>query len=575
MLNSKNNLEKRIFILAFLFAIVFSFGNLVSAVGESTVCCERTLQGAWCQNVQEISQCNTASGLKAVPTSCEATSYCKPGTCVNVQEGLCMENTPQKVCEGRETGEASGLWFDSKSSEIPQCQLGCCLIGEQAAFTTQTRCKQLSSLYGLEINYRTDITNEAQCIASAFPKVKGACVFEEELQKKCKFVTSDECKNSKTSGESPTFYPGFLCSSEELGTICGPSEKTMLVDGRDEIFFVDTCGNLANIYDAGRQDDSEYWNKIVPKSLSCGFDSANGNARSPACGNCDYLAGSTGKLYDRFADGAAANPEFGNYICRSLDCTLNGETFKHGETWCSMSEGISQIKVKDGVPVNSGTKPTTENLPGSRYFREVCYNGEVTIEPCADFRQEVCFESSITTEGNEPFRTASCKVNKWQDCMSIVAASNSKEDILSAQKTCDDSEKRDCKWELTGFEVKTTTEGQILGLGGTENTKKENKFACVPKYSPGFNFWDAETDAQSLCFQASKTCVVEFQKNLQQQVTGEGWECKKNCDCLKDNGETFKNQNAICLNLGDCGVKTNYIGKSGGLSLGDLISRTN
>ena len=84
-----------------------------------------------------------------------------------------------------------------------------------------------------------------------------------ELQKKCKFVTSDECKNSKTSGESPTFYPGFLCSSEELGTICGPSEKTMLVDGRDEIFFVDTCGNLANIYDAGRQDDSEYWNKIV------------------------------------------------------------------------------------------------------------------------------------------------------------------------------------------------------------------------------------------------------------------------------------------------------------------------
>ena len=39
-----------------------------------------------------------------------------------------MENTPQRVCE-----ENGGLWDQEKEENIPQCQAGCCLIGDQAA----------------------------------------------------------------------------------------------------------------------------------------------------------------------------------------------------------------------------------------------------------------------------------------------------------------------------------------------------------------------------------------------------------------------------------------------------------
>ena len=77
-----------------LFGIFIFSLTYISAVGENTYCAEKTISGAWCQDVPstEVDQ-----NYRSVPTSCEATSYCKLGTCVDSQEGTCMENTPQKV----------------------------------------------------------------------------------------------------------------------------------------------------------------------------------------------------------------------------------------------------------------------------------------------------------------------------------------------------------------------------------------------------------------------------------------------------------------------------------------------
>jgi len=47
------------------------------------VCCEKTKSGAWCQNTQE-DQCDTS--FRKTPTSCDATSYCKLGICVDSAE---------------------------------------------------------------------------------------------------------------------------------------------------------------------------------------------------------------------------------------------------------------------------------------------------------------------------------------------------------------------------------------------------------------------------------------------------------------------------------------------------------
>ena len=103
---------------------------------EATVCCERTTAGALCQNVPTAS-CDASS--RQVPTSCESTSYCSLGTCYDSNEGTCLDNTPQVVCQSN-----GGVW----NAERPaQCNLGCCVLGDQAAFVSLVRCKNFRLLW--------------------------------------------------------------------------------------------------------------------------------------------------------------------------------------------------------------------------------------------------------------------------------------------------------------------------------------------------------------------------------------------------------------------------------------------
>ena len=474
-----------------IFLGILLVGTFVSA--ETSYCCEKTDAGAWCQNAPEAS-CDAGTNCgkdsqgnplkcRSTPTSCESTSYCKLGTCIDSSEGTCMENTPQKVCE-----DETGVWYDEDADDIPQCGLGCCLVGDQAAFVTQTRCKRLSAIYGLETNFRTDISSEVQCIASTTSAVKGACVFEKEFEPTCLFVSQKDC--SEVTG-NVSFHEGYLCSDETLGTNCGPSKKTTCVEGRDEVFFVDTCGNLANVYDSAKIDDKEYWSRVKENFESCGYGSSN--ADSASCGNCDYYLGSTCKNYNSGQD--KSSPKYGDNICRDLSCEYEGKKYEHGETWCAKQKGIEN------------------SLPGSRGFRMVCYNDEVSVEPCADFRQEICIEDSI-----EDFSTAACRVNQWQDCVSQGNA-----------KDCHNEDRRDCKWINEG---------------------------CVPKFAPGFNFWDSEGDAEEICSQANAKCIVTYEKSL-----GGEKECIGGCECISDSWESEKNE--MCVALGDCGSTTNYIGVKG------------
>ncbi len=493
-------------------ALLISIFLIITISADVSYCCEKLKNnGPWCQNAPE-EECD--SNLKKAPTSCESTSYCRLGCCYNSQEGTCMENTPESVCD-----QSQGVWENDAQCDVPQCSLGCCLIGNQAAFVTQTRCKRLSSLYGLEINFRTDMSNEIQCIISATSDAKGACVFEKEFEKTCLFTTKKECQETESSsGNSNTkFHERYLCSAEILGTNCGPTEQTKCVEGRDEVFFIDSCGNLANIYDASKIKNKDYWSKIYGKINACGSGS---NADSSECGNCDYYLGSTCKTYKRGKD--RVKPLYGDYICRDLSCEYEGEKYNHGETWCAAAKGVSKIMLDSKGEITS----TQKDLPGGRYFRLVCYNGDVTVEPCAAFRQEVCIQSDVNG-----FKTSACRVNMWQDCYS-----------QSSKKDCENSDKRDCKW----------TKGPT-GSGLTSGV-------CVPKYAPGFDFWETTGDATSLCSLATKTCTVEYVEEYDKTFDKEK-ECKTNCVCLEN---SWKNDmNNICVLLGDCGSSINYINIKG------------
>lgn len=549
----------------FLLLICIFLIGVVSSI-ETSYCCERLKNnGPWCQNAPQ-DQCDASYGK--APTSCESTSYCKLGVCVNSQEGDCMPNTPQRVCE-----DNGGLWNEKKKSELPQCQLGCCLIGDEAAFVTQTRCKKLSSIYGLEVNYRTDIQNERECISSAMPQTKGACVFEQEYERNCKMLTKKECQEMQGNGTE--FHEGYLCSAESLSTICGPRGGTTCVEGEDKVYFMDTCGNLANVYDASKLNNQNYWEKVTAADCGAGVS----NAGSSSCGNCDYYLGSTCKK--------GVSAQYGDFMCKDLKCEYEGQVYQHGETWCAAD--------KENEKTNS---------PGGRNFRLVCYNNEVLVEACEEYRQQVCIEDSIGD-----FKAAACRANQWQDCYS-------QED----KKECENSDVRDCKW-VEGYSIlKNGTAGY------STPDKQEKKDSCVPRYAPGFDFWgnataDSETvatDGESICSLANDVCMIEyyagtFEGALSSALGSLGgggessgndsiqWKpagdprcmadckekhgglldsiggkytmeanCAKECikySCIDESGEVreewMTEREDVCVALGDCGVKNNYIGKQG------------
>lgn len=469
----------------------------------ATVCCEKTKATTqhgtlYCQNVP-ASECE--AGARQVPTSCESTSYCKPGVCYNSREGTCLDNTPEIVCNAN-----GGQWSEQAP---PQCSLGCCVLGDQAAFVSLVRCKRLSSFLGLPTNYKQNIQNEVQCVLEVQNQEKGACVFEKEFEKTCSLTTRGACTSgvngSKIKGE---FFGGKLCTAEEIGAPCAPTTKTTCAPGKDGVYFVDSCGNAANIYDAGKINDKTYWSTILDASEAC---NPNGdNANSKTCGNCNYLQGS-------YCRAATKNnrPTYGDAICADLNCdeTSNGNSYKHGESWC--------------VYTDAGKKDVSDNAVGSSFYKHICINGEEVLEQCADYRQEECIEDAIEIPGGK-FSQAACRVNRWQDCTA-----------QSEKADCENTERRDCTWKA----------GIILG-------NQSSGGACIPKNSPGLKFWEGES-TKAICAQANSACIVTFKKG----VFDDKEECDKNCQCLT---ETWKKERAeLCKALGDCGPKVNWVGDEG------------
>lgn len=500
------------------------------------VCCEKTKSGAWCQNTLQ-EQCDlsndpqTKSAFRSTPTSCDATSFCKPGCCIDTGEGLCMENTPQKVCE-----ISTGTWMDDEKCNVPQCSLGCCILGDQASYVTLTRCKKLSSFYGLETNFKKNIKDETNCILLAHLQDKGACVYEVENMKTCRFGTRAECLGTnktkdKNMTSEPVFYKNFLCSADELGTSCGPSTKTTCIEGKDEIYFIDTCGNPANIYDSTKTYDKKpsYWQRIVPKAESCNFNDVKGNAGSKSCGNCEYFKGSIcGK--------GLAN--YGDNICKDLNCykTDDGNDYKNGESWC----------------VDQGTVGQGRDLVGSRHFRHICINGEEIIEPCADYRNEICIENNLdTTDGK--FIESACRPNRNKDCID----QKEKDDCLN-------TDKRDCFWIMGAYFEGTsasTADTQALDTQTTTAAKgvkiNKDKGICLANFPLGLKHW-TDGDAKSLCSIGSAREEVTYEKGIIIDSKGKG-KCTGNCIATTD--EWVNKMNNICTSLGDCGAYINIAGK--------------
>src|SRR3989344_4468287 len=403
---------KLIFSIIIIGAIILA--SAVSAAGlNSTVCCEKTKADSkngvlYCQNVP-ANECEP--GARQVPTSCESTSYCKLGTCYNSIEGNCLDNTPQSVCTANK-----GIWSEETP---PQCSLGCCVLGDQAAFVSLVRCKRLSAFLGLQTNYKPNIQDEVQCVLSVQNQEKGACVYEFEFEKTCKVTSRAECSGgvngTKAEGQ---FYPGKLCSAEELGTPCAPTRETMCLPGKDEVYFVDSCGNTANIYDASKIDDKRYWSTIFDKSEAC-------NPNSPKANNAvgsrfyKHICINGEEVLEQCADfrqeeciedsiESTAGP-FSQAACRVnrwQDCTAQREQIDCENTDrrdCIWKSGIRLGNATGGVCV-------PKNTPGLKFWE-----GEESKAICAQGSSScvVTFEKGLIG-GEKCIGNCECLTEEWK-----------------------------------------------------------------------------------------------------------------------------------------------------------------
>lgn len=484
----------------------FAFAFLIAAASVAATptveaaqpaCCEK-LQGSslFCQNAMSDS-CDPA--FKSAPTSCDSTSFCKLGCCYDSVEGTCAENTPRKLCDLR-----NGTFDTNADCKIAQCAKGCCVLGNEASLTSLVRCKKLASFYGLETDFRSSITSEAACVAIAQSQDKGACVIDMPTgERNCKFTSRAECK-TLTRNET-AFYKDFLCSAEQLATTCARQHHTGCVDGKDEVYWFDSCGNAENIYNS---DKTRSFNngKVLTKEQSCG--SGSSNTKSTSCGNCNYYQGS---MCGKQRSGIEPRPATGDYICRDLNCydTSNGKDYKHGESWC----------IYDGT-VGQGT-----DLVGSRHWRHLCVMGEEKIEPCDDYRQGICVQGVLdAAEGK--FTEATCRANRWRECLDYNTKPN-------MESLCNDNS--DC---------------YLLPISSLKSK------VCVPQVPAGLSAKSVGegASAASICGAANGKCSVVYEKTL-----FKGWVCKENCECKE---QSWVNQmNKWCTSVGDCGGKMNIAGK--------------
>lgn len=471
--------------------------SFVAFASAADVCCEKTVNGQWCQ-LEAQTNCNSSWSI--AQTSCDQTTFCQKGTCVNEQDGTCTPNVPKGDCENQ-----GGTWSLGDKEDIPSCKVGCCIAGEEVAFVNPATCEQIGSDNGVNVNFRGDITSLEQCLTLSTGTKKGACVLPEQNStssgnfftnllggsptgetpsrlQNCKMTTQSDCIS-----QGGSFNEGLLCTAQGLSN-CAKSKNTKCVD--EKVYFLDTCGNLANVYDSNMYSDSDsgwnanminYWTNI--QDPTCTVQ----NGGSSTCGDCDYVTGTICSKYHSGDEGMPSNPPaFGDNVCRDLSCHYDtnhnghidaGEVYKQGESWCAETPGTyPHVPVIMNSTVKNELRNSSKyNLPGSRYIKLMCYDGEVIQEECKDYRNSICKES----KDSAGITHAQCIANGAALCFQI-----------DNKTGCE--AKDDCKW-IEGYRQDRTKVSIKEGIDAIN----EKQGACYPLFSPGIPFWTEK--GQQVC----------------------------------------------------------------------------
>ncbi len=341
--------------------------GIVDAQASGNVCCEETINGQSCQ-MSSADQCNR--NFAVVPGRCEDTSFCTVGCCISSNTGLCSQASSKRDCE-----KINGTFAQGASCNVAACKKGCCVLGNQAKWTTEQNCKFEGNSEHNEVKtewrYDESSDSELKCLFSVEKDKEGACIFTSSAEKKCVYTTLQECV-SRTGSEVNFNRDGKFCSDPALNTTCKAKDHTACIDGKEDVYWFDSCGNKESL----KQD-------------------------------CNLFGGTYCGTKNNEA------------ICKNIDCDTNGDGSadrKNGESWCSYD----------------GTIGNGKDVVGSRHIKHVCYFGSERLGPCADFRNEICVQEDSTLEGGKTFSQAACRVNQWRSCMNY---NREKDDALKNKCT--------------------------------------------------------------------------------------------------------------------------------------------
>jgi len=487
-------------------------------------------------------------------------NICELGTCYDEHEGICEPRSPREKCESE-----GGAFFNKEIESVSECSLKCCVAGSQAWLSTGRECTKFAEDHGLEIGIGAtfrDVGSELECIALAYEDNKGACVFEVSGQEKngCTFTTGGEC--GQING---VFHQDLLCSNEDLNTICERQSYTSCVEGLDEIYWHDSCDNKENIYEGSSSNDKEdSWNdgEVKDKEDSCVLGNDNDPVRNQGkCGNCNRLESSF--CGERIEGVQELDDSDQDFVCLDMGCYEDGDRIReHGESWCTYQSeiglaGVNENEVDLGLGLVSSVLPQLSiggdkavDSPGSTHFRKSCLNGKIETTSCGSYRNGICTEDRGESEdGSRDFSQASCKINRWQECLAYNPSESESNLIATAAG------------EQASKIIKAKLES-TCGLDPdcfVKDVKVDKYFQfsyCAPRYPPGFDVREAPDAADQICARATQTCTVVYVKKIS------GWDCEANCDC--EDNKLGQQMGELCTSLGDCGLSTNYVGENPG-----------
>lgn len=553
---------------------------------------------------------------------------CALGTCQDTEHGVCAPNSFQGGCD-----TSNGfIWYEGVDERTVQaCKKGCCILGTEARLMTELECNRTAAENGLEYgtdnaNFDSTINDELVCSLVGQRGVIGACTYgpsvENPGKNDCRRTTQDECLSltgiNPTTGviatpNSPAmgFHEGELCSNPNLNTTCTPHNYTSCVDGLDEVFWFDSCGNQENIFDASRAADSEYLSKMIPKDQLCQMGTESDPlANQETCGNCNRIfssmCGNASEEGKKLVNPDGSNPK-GDVICADLRCrdpSDNNRIRENGETWCayqtkfgvmgfdgnilgslgnalpftigdtttqqsdlgedSSGGSVGSVQISGGSPFSliggiGGLGIRSIAPPGSLYFRKSCQDGNIEITSCANYRNEICTETQAENpDTGKTYSVAACRMNRWQECLNYNPKQQSgsgldKVKMMEAMGKC--MLDPDC----------------FVKYVNVEDTPLKYPI-CLPKYPPGFDqSSDGQQGANGVCGFGTNKCVAVFvKKSAFLGLGGCYWECVANCGCVAEkktdpnSAQPSRNfvqeMNNLCTSLGDCGTKVNYKG---------------